>query len=190
MGSHDPLHREPIRPVVDEAGRLANPIGLPPFIQLRDDQPLRTTELQPSTSYVSPGFEYLTDTTCVPARVRGSLRLVAAGKRVRHGVAQRAAGGQGSELDDRYHGGHIVAVSLGGFASGPNLFPQPGNFNVSAYARLEHSWRQALREGCTVEVDIALVEGDDLATPSFLIVTHWEDGVEETLTFLNEGHAL
>ena len=147
-----------------------------------------------STSWSPPspslGFEYLTDTAGMPARVRGALRLVEAGDRVRHRAAQRIVGSQGSGADDRYHGGHIVAVSLGGYASGPNLFPQAGNFNVSAFARLEHSWRQALHEGCTVEVDIALAEDDNKATPSFLIVTHWEDGTEETLTFVNEGHAL
>ncbi|MBT8217609.1 MAG: DNA/RNA non-specific endonuclease [Acidimicrobiia bacterium] len=151
---------------------------------------MRYAELLPSTTYLSPGFEYLTDTAAMPARVRGALRVVAPGDRVRHSTVQRDVGRSGDGVDDRYHGGHIVAVSLGGYASGPNLFPQAGNFNQGAFARLEHSWRHALQEGCTVEVDIALAEGDDPATPSFLIVTHWEDGTEETLTFINEGHML
>ena len=92
--------------------------------------------------------------------------------------------------DDGYHGGHIVAVGLGGFTFGPNLFPQAGDFNVGAFAGLGRSWREALSEGCSVEVDIALAEGGDPDTPSFVIVTHWEDGVEETLALLNVGHAL
>jgi hypothetical protein len=190
MTDQDPLHREPLRPIVDTSGQLTNPIGLPPFVQLRDDQPMPYADLQPSTTYLSPGFEYLTDSAGMPARVRGALRLVSRSNRIRHSTAQRRIGARGSGADDRYHGGHIVAVSLGGFASGPNLFPQAANFNLSSFAKLEHSWRQALSEGCAVEVDIALTEGDDPDTPSFLIVTHWEDGTDETLTFLNEGYAL
>lgn len=103
---------------------------------------------------------------------------------------RRTEGRAGCGRDDRYHGGHVVAVSLGGYPSGPNLIPQAANLNLSAFARLEHSWRQALRESCSVEVDIALAESDDAATASVLIVTHWEDGAEETLTFLNEGNVL
>lgn len=38
-------------------------------------------------------------------------------------------------------------------------------------------------------VDIALDEGDG-TTPGLVIVTHWEDGAEDSLALLNEGHAL
>ena len=55
-----------------------------------------------------------------------------------------------------FQGGHIVAVSLGGFASGPNLLPQDHSFNISAYARLEHGWRRAFRDRAVVFADIAL----------------------------------
>lgn len=188
--SENPLHCEPTRPLVDGEGTLINPIGDPPFVQLDDDQPIAYDDLRPSTAYVSHGFEYITDASAMPARVRGVLRFVPLHQRVRHNVVQRTVGHKGAGPDDLYHGGHIVAVSLGGFASGPNLFPQAGNFNTGAFARLESSWREALREGCSVEVDIALAEGDDPETPSFVVVTHWESGVEETLALLNEGHVL
>lgn len=81
-----------------------------------------------------------------------------------------------------------MAISLSGYTSGPNLLPQATNFNVSAYAGLEHSLREALRGGCTVEVDSALTQGDEPDTPA-LIVTHWEDWTEEILVLLNEDHA-
>jgi hypothetical protein len=189
MTETDPLHVEPTQPIVNAIGELLNPIGTPPIVEPEDDHPIRYEDLLPSTTYVSLGFEYLTDAAAMPARVRGSLRFVSPSDRIRHDAAQRGVGGRGDGTDDRYHGGHIVAVSLGGFASGPNLFPQAANFNLSAFARLEYSRRQALREGCTAEVDIALTEGDEPDTPSFVIVTHWEDGFEETLTFINEGHS-
>ncbi len=92
---------------------------------------------------------------------------------MRHPTQQRAAGQLSAA--DVFHGGQIIAVSLGGFASGPNLFPRQRNFNVGAYARLERVWRQSLRAGVTVSVDIALSLGPDPAAPEFLVVTYWED---------------
>lgn len=139
MGSQDPLHQEPMRPIVDGPGLLVNPIGRPPLIGLNDDRPMSYSDLAPSATCISPGFEYLTDKKRLPARVRGGLRLVSFRARVRHGTPQRLAGEEGGVGDEPHHGGHIVAVSLGGFASGRNLFPQARNFNLSAFARLEHS---------------------------------------------------
>lgn len=188
--SSNPLHLEPVRPIVDAEWKLLNPIGIQPFIELHNHQSVGYDDLQPLATYVSLGLEYITDAVPVPARVRGALRLVPSGSRVRHGEIQRGVGRLGLRSVETHHGGHIVAVSLGGYPSGPNLFPQAANFNVSAFARLEYSWRQALVEGGSVEVDIALTEGESLETPSFVVVTHWEDGVEETLVFPNEGHVL
>lgn len=186
----DPLFAEPTRPIVDKRGRLENPLGAPPFHKLADTEPLPYEALVPSATYVSPGFEYLTDQNALPARVRGALRFVPVEHRVRHDSIQRAAGHLSQAVDVEHHGGHIVAVSLGGFASGPNLFPQAANFNVGAFARLERSWRQALAEGCTVEVDIALTFDErDPTKPQEVLVTHWEDGAEELLVLLNEGQA-
>lgn len=135
----DPLHEEPSLPIVVDDCRIENPLSVRDPIALRDDQPIAYDQLRPSSSYWSPGFEYFTDEHGLPARVRGQLRLVPAQDRVRHPNVQRSVGHLSS--DSPHHGGHIVAVSLGGFASGPNLFPQAANFNVSAFARLERSWR-------------------------------------------------
>jgi hypothetical protein len=136
--------------------------------------------------YASPGFEYLTDDQALPARVRGSLRLVPPDRRVRHPATQASAGRLAMSSVGAFQGGHIVAVSLGGFASGPNLFPQQHNFNVSAYARLEHGWRRALSDGVPVEVDIALTLDADPTVPQFIVVTYWEDGEEWEHALLNQ----
>lgn len=158
------------------------------MVMLRDENPIPYEDLGASTTYVSQGFEYLTDEHGLPARVRGRLRLVAGP--VRHASEQRGVGYQTNREGSRTHGGHIVAVTLGGFASGPNLFPQSANFNVSAFARLEHGWRRALRGGCSVEVDIALtLDPENLVSPPMLIVTYWENGEETGLPMLNEDHA-
>lgn len=177
-----PLHAEPARPVLDSEGNLANPLDPGAVVtRLKADTPLRVDQLKPNAIYASPRFEYLTDQASRPARIRGVLQIVKPGQRVRHRQPQRQAGQSGN------HGGHIIAVSLGGFASGPNLFPQNSNFNVSAYARLEHGWRRALRDGLTVAVDIALT--GDSAAPEFLIVTHWEQSEQWETVLLNEDRA-
>lgn len=70
------------------------------------------------------------------------------------------------------------------------MLPQVANFNVSAYSRLEHGWRKALRDECSVEVDIAMVEDETEAVWSpMTIVAYWEDGEEWEITMLNEPHA-
>ncbi len=184
----NPLHLEPTRPAIDALGALTDALGHPPMVALRDEQPVSYDELRASTTYVNHGFEYLTDEQALPARVRGGLRLVA--EPIRHAQAQRGVGHLANDDGIRRQGGHIIAVSLGGFASGPNLFPQVANFNVSAFARLEHGWRRALREGSTVEVDIALtLDPEDLMSPPMLIVTYWEDGVVEEIPLLNQDRA-
>ena len=151
--------------------------------------PLGYGDLQADASYVSPGLEYLTDEHALPARVRGMLRLVAKSERIRHSVVQRRIGKISPASTAQLHGGHIVAVSLGGYASGPNLFPQDSNFNTSAYARLERGWRSALAERCTVEVDIALTLDPDPLVPQFVVVTYWENGEEQDYPLLNEPNA-
>jgi len=182
----DPLHQPPTRPVIDMHGVVTNPLSPSETTVLDDVIPLASTELAPDASYVSRGFEYLTDERALPARVRGALRIVPPNERVRHMMVQGAIGRRGGP---QFHGGHIVAVSLGGFASGPNLMPQNHNFNVSAYARLENGWRKALREGLSVEVDIALTLDPDPVVPQFVVVTYWEDGVEWEHVFINEPDA-
>ncbi len=157
------------------------------MVTLDDRHPIASEDLRASATYLNHGFEYLTDEHCLPARVRGGLRLVT--DPVRHHREQREVGRQGKDGHSRSHGGHIVAVSLGGFASGPNLFPQAANFNVSAFARLENGWRSALREGCSVEVDIALtLDPENVMSPPMLLVTYWENGVETELPMLNEDY--
>lgn len=80
-------------------------------------------------------------------------------------------------------------MRLGGFASGPNLFPQAHNFSISAYARRKQGWRRALEAGDTVEVDIDLTLDDDLNVPQFLVVTYREDGQEWEHVLVNEPNA-
>lgn len=184
----DPLHEPPTRPTISVGGMLENPLEQRGSIQLDDSESMLYADLAPNMTYRSRRFEYFTDFDAMPARVRGGLEIIDRDERVRHVAAQRAVGHFGDEEGSTFHGGHIIAVSLGGYPSGPNLFPQLSNFNLSAYARLERSWSRALAEGCSVEVDIALTVGETLEVPSFLLVTQWWDGEEELIVFGNEDH--
>lgn len=187
-GPIEPLEKPPARPLVDDAGAVLNPLGEDAPVRLDDDVPVGYSDLRPDTRYVSRGFEYFTNEQALPARVRGALRIVPASQRVRHRTVQKAAG-RLARTRGLFHGGHIVAVSLGGYASGPNLFPQQHNFNISAYARLERGWRRALARGLSIEVDIALTLDEDPAVPQFVIVTYWENDEEWEHALLNEPNA-
>ncbi|MGI9621799.1 MAG: DNA/RNA non-specific endonuclease [Acidimicrobiales bacterium] len=183
-----PLRRDPTRPELDKTGRLTNPIGTSPFVNLDPDAALTYGDLTTETTYLDQRFEYLTDGHAMPARARGVLRLRPRSAAPRHPNAQAAVGRLGT-ADSRWHGGHIVAVTLGGYGSGPNLFPQSANFNQSAFARLENGWRQALAEGVEVAVDIALSSGEHPHVPEFVLATYWEDGeVVDTIPLLNEPY--
>jgi hypothetical protein len=184
----DPLDAPPTRPIISRDGVLENPLECCDSVQLDDSGSMFYADLVPNMSYRSRRFEYLTDSDAMPARVRGGLEIIEREERVRHVAAQRAVGHIGDEEDSMFHGGHIIAVSLGGYPSGPNLFPQLSNFNLSVYARLERSWRRALTEGCSVEVDIALTVGETLEIPTFLLATQWWNGEEELIVFGNEDH--
>ena len=184
----DPLHVPPTRPTMLRDGVLENPLECRYSIQLDASRSMFYADLVPNMTYRSRRFEHFTDSDAVPARVRGALEILEREERVRYVAAQREVGHLGDEEGSTFHGGHIIAVSLGGYPSGPNLFPQLSNFNLSAYARLERSWSRALAEGCSVEVDIALTMGETLEVPSFLLVTQWWDGEEELIVLGNEDH--
>ena len=178
-----------IRPDIDSNGVLTNPIGSKPWIHLDDKTPLSFQNLKPNATYRTRSLEYLTGHKATTYRIRGGLQIVASP--TRHKYAQQTAGRAATSTLDRLHGGHIIAVSLGGFASGPNLMPQCANFNLSAYARVERGWRAALREGCTVEVDLLLTDDEEQDSwAPFMIVRYWEDGEYwGDLVMLNEPHA-
>ncbi|MCP4088115.1 MAG: hypothetical protein GY745_24185 [Actinomycetia bacterium] len=185
----DPLHLDPLRPALGPDSSLENRIGTGPHVALDTGVPLRYDDLEPSTTYVDERFEYLTDDHAMPARVRGVLQLRTHDDAIRHPTAQ-AEIGRLATATGRWHGGHIVAVTLGGFASGPNVFPQSANFNQSAFARLEHGWRDALRDDVAIGVDIALTEGPDFRVPEFVLVTYWEgQDLQDTIPLLNEPNA-
>ena len=67
--------------------------------------------------------------------------------------AQREAGDRGVEGD---HGGHLIGHRFVQDQGLKNMFPQDGNFNVSAYKKLENEWADWIDTGMDVHITVEL----------------------------------
>ncbi|HET6546216.1 MAG TPA: DNA/RNA non-specific endonuclease [Rhodanobacteraceae bacterium] len=67
--------------------------------------------------------------------------------------AQREAADRGVEGD---HGGHLIGHRFVKDQGLKNLFPQNGNFNVSAYKTLENEWADWIDAGMDVHINVEL----------------------------------
>lgn len=54
------------------------------------------------------------------------------------------------------HAGHMIAHRFTGDQGTMNLFPQQGNFNTSAYKRIENEWGRAIAADYEVQVNVRL----------------------------------
>ncbi|GAA4035711.1 DNA/RNA non-specific endonuclease [Parerythrobacter jejuensis] len=113
------------------------------------------------------GYDFEVDDLGRATRVQGELSLK---KAKRNPKAQREAGGADRLPDD--HGGHFVGARFNGPGDGANLFPQNGNFNVSAYKRMENSWAKALEGGKRVTVDIKPTYSGSSLRPNKITVNY------------------
>lgn len=57
---------------------------------------------------------------------------------------------------DGDHAGHMIAHRFTGDQGTKNLFPQQGNFNTSAYKKVENEWGRAIKAGYEVQVHVKL----------------------------------
>lgn len=54
------------------------------------------------------------------------------------------------------HAGHMIGHRFTGDQGTKNLFPQHGNFNLSAYKKIENEWARAIAKGYEVQVSVKL----------------------------------
>lgn len=80
-------------------------------------------------------------------------------KAPRSQAEQRVAGAVGKSGHTADEGGHILGHRFFKDQGIKNLFPQNGNFNVSAYKRLENEIAEFAKAGAVVRVNIKLVGG-------------------------------
>jgi len=68
--------------------------------------------------------------------------------------AQNTVRNQGGIDGD--HAGHMIGHRYTGDQGTKNLFPQQGNFNTSAYKKIENEWGRAINAGYEVQVHVKL----------------------------------
>ncbi|MFF0143298.1 DNA/RNA non-specific endonuclease [Streptomyces sp. NPDC005227] len=183
-----------------DAVRASLPVTIHPELvitrteALNLDVPIRPNDLSPNTAYTYGEHVYVTDDQGKPAYMRGVGTYTA--NPPRHTTLQQGVSRSGQAAEpDRFGdlvGGHALAAALGGFPSGPNLFPQNGNMNISAFATLEKELRSLAKQGVHVEYEIQMaVDDPGDVVPSALLVTYYVEGVEfDQITLLNEAHQL
>ncbi len=104
--------------------------------------------------------------------------------------AQREAAGRGIEGDQ---GGHIIGHRFVKDQGLKNLFPQNGNFNVSAYKKLENEWADWIDTGMDVHITVDLAPGGQDRPDRVRVayeVTDPADGrvvYDQRVTFRNEA---
>lgn len=175
------------------------PVQVPSDIEIRDvvtltvDDKRRPSDLAANTAYVYGTTVYVTDRDGSAAYAAGVLKYVKDAPRhddIQADVGKIANAAAGPLAE--YVGGHLIAVSLGGFPSGANLFAQNNNFNVSAFASYENIFRAELKVGNRVEIALRLtVDNPGAQVASGAILTYKiKDGDPWKCYLLNEGHQL
>lgn len=76
-----------------------------------------------------------------------------------------------NDLDSSHHTGHIFAYRFVHGHGPVNMFPQDGNFNTGAHARLENEWADWLGKDMEIEVSVELAPAD-MQRPDQVIVNY------------------
>lgn len=118
------------------------------------------------------GYTYHLDEKGRVTKVEGDLKLNKG--QGRNTTAQKQAGGPDRLPDDQ--GGHYIGRRFDGPKDDFNHFAQNGNFNNSAYRKLENSWERAIKDGKSVRVEISPSFKGDSLRPDTLKVRQWIDG--------------
>jgi hypothetical protein len=104
--------------------------------------------------------------------------------------AQRESAGRGIEGDQ---GGHVIGHRFVKDQGLKNLFPQNGNFNVSAYKKLENEWADWIDSGKEVHITVELTPKDqdrpDRVRVAYEVVDPADGRVvyDQRVTFRNEA---
>ena len=131
------------------------------------------------------GYSFVLDASERTREIKGTITL--APDQHRSKTAQVKAGGVYRLPDD--HGGHYVARRFNGPTDAFNHFAQNGNFNQSAYARLENHWANATNRGEKVHFTIVPGYTGQSTRPIAIRVAYTLAGVTHEKQFPNSGSA-
>ena len=127
------------------------------------------------TTYTKNGYKYHLDDKGRVVKVEGTLKLNKS--QTRNPKAQRNAGGKDRLPDDQ--GGHFVGRRFDGPTDEMNHFAQNGDFNNSAYRKLENSWERMLKDKKDVRIEITPRYADNSLRPDKVTVKQWIDGIPQ-----------
>ncbi len=146
----------------------ANPIGSPsapafpaivPFGALAQIFPATAAATQTTAHIGDNTVTWTNDSQGRPIRAEADLTEVFEGidRSSEETDAQREAADRGIEGDQ---GGHLIGHRFVKDQGLKNLFPQNGNFNVSAYKTLENEWADWIESGKDVHIAVQLTPKD------------------------------
>ena len=140
------------------------------------------TRLIPNATITQNGYTITSDAQGRLVSKSGQLQLKAPGETHRLPSFQTRVGGPDRLTTDV--GGHLIGDQFRG--PGYGVFPQDANFNNSAYARLENSWKDSLSRGQTVHINDARLTYDGTSSrPTTVSVDYSVDGDPVYRKFFN-----
>ncbi|MDY4298815.1 DNA/RNA non-specific endonuclease [Pseudomonas salmasensis] len=138
---------------------------------------------QRPTTHTKNGYTYQLDSHGRVTKVEGTLTLNKS--QTRNQNAQKNAGGKDRLPDDQ--GGHFVGRRFDGPTDEMNHFAQNGNFNNSAYKKLENYWEKALKDNKDVRIKINPRYNGDSLRPDKVTIKQWIDGIpQDPITYANK----
>lgn len=140
---------------------------------------LNAQKLMPNTDYLVNGYKYSTDELGRVTRVKGELSR----KQADRNSYQQAVAGRADRADTD-QGGHLVASIFNGPGDRINLVAMDGNLNQGAWKKMENEFADALKDGKSVEVDIAAIYGTS-SRPDDFVVNAVIDGKPKSYMFTN-----
>ena len=140
--------------------------------------------LKPNVEYIdSNGYKYTTDNKGRISKVEGTLKSAPG---TRNPYAQRTVGGTDRLPTD--DGGHLIGTQFNGSGEIDNLVPQSSNINRAGgeWYKMEQTWKEAIKERKTVEVDIRPIYSNSSSRPDSFAIQYKINGKVDTKLITNE----
>ena len=140
--------------------------------------------LKPNVEYIdSNGYKYTTDNKGCISKVEGTLKSAPG---TRNPYAQRTVGGTDRLPTD--DGGHLIGTQFNGSGEIDNLVPQSSNINRAGgeWYKMEQTWKEAIKERKTVEVDIRPIYSNSSSRPDSFAIQYKINGKVDTKLITNE----
>lgn len=141
--------------------------------------------LEPNTVFEKNGYTYQTDDMGRVISAEGKLQVKDhKGRNEMPDTRDVVAHGKMADSDDR---GHLIADRFNGSGELENLVPMEGRLNKGAYAELEGTLADAVKDGADVRLKVEPIYSADSNRPDEFIVTYTIDGEKDIKIFKNRS---